>query len=782
MTTYSVDPAFYDYYVARSLRRSGCENIVLLADAAMLTKALQSTPDAFAMAGRRYAVIPIQSSGAFHPKIHLRLGSDKARLIVGSANATAAGWCRNLELVAAIDLDIRDQQAQTGPLIRKAYDYLTHWLRGIPSESMRYKCRLIERNSPWLQDYEPNTGDIELPDGSGIDLFCEAGSGSPSMMQQFLGRIAGEKVRRLIVISPYWDKDLRGLRELRKALPGCPVSVVLHPEKSSFPIDQLGKKDEVNFVSLQTESNADAKRFPHAKLILIETTAADHVLVGSANCTDDALGTRSGPARNSEVSLYRRLKPGTVRDILGLDLTVKLERSAIAAPIEAVQSAAEEQAPFDAGHLERISGAVVWYPAKGIEMEAAGARLVIDKTEIPMTMVQGQWRTPPDRVPALLRIARVILKSGRVSRPLIIHDENELRRAAPGRIDGRLREAFERIRTGLDDILELAQCAHIIFAPDSSRVMIRPGTGGGGRREKPLPAGKAYGTSEEFRQAVSLEAATGRSGRYSIDDPGLLHLLSIVTRGVTPGDDAQDDELDRALDAGDREDGDEKSPEDADADQTDGQARQPISGTRRFTAEDLLRRQKNLMKAMDAYQDLLSACAKGKSKVSSRLAAQSVFMIQLMALACTLEHRLDEGQPGRLMVIYPGHESERERSFALRVARMLKSIWMGEESIAAKVYLQQNYPSLPDDIFDWIVISRWAIARAYLDGRHASGLVPAQIEKLAKQVYSATADLGPIAQDAESERMKELDAGIGKTPDQTEALLRFAAMTRNAPI
>ena len=166
MTTYSVDPAFYDSFIERRLRRSGCENNILLADSSMLTRALNATPAAFRLAGRRYAIVPVSVDGCFHPKIHLRFGRDKARLIVSSANATAAGWCRNLEVLADVDWGVRDEESPTGALIRKVYDYLMHWLKDVSVDSIQYKCRMIERESPWLRDLSDNEEDIELPDGS----------------------------------------------------------------------------------------------------------------------------------------------------------------------------------------------------------------------------------------------------------------------------------------------------------------------------------------------------------------------------------------------------------------------------------------------------------------------------------------------------------------------------------------------------------------------------------------------------------------------------------------
>src|ERR1700730_4940989 len=221
MTTYSVDPSFYDSFIERRLRRSGCENNILLADAAMLTQALSSTPAAFHAAGRRYAIVPVNLSGCFHPKVHLRFGRDKARLIVASANATAAGWCRNLEVVADIDWDRRKDDQFYAPLIRKAYEYLMHWEE-----------------------------DIELPDGSSVNIFCDRGGDSPSILRALVDRLAGERPRKLVVVSPYWDTQLRGLRELRKALLDCETYIVLSPERSVFPVNALSSKDDVHFVVL----------------------------------------------------------------------------------------------------------------------------------------------------------------------------------------------------------------------------------------------------------------------------------------------------------------------------------------------------------------------------------------------------------------------------------------------------------------------------------------------------------------------------------------------------
>jgi hypothetical protein len=41
-----------------------------------------------------------------------------------------------------------------------------------------------------------------------------------------------------------------------------------------------------------------------------------------------------------------------------------------------------------------------------------------------------------------------------------------------------------------------------------------------------------YATPEEFRQALARHPATSESGRFNVDDPGLLELLAIILKGI----------------------------------------------------------------------------------------------------------------------------------------------------------------------------------------------------------------------------------------------------------
>src|SRR5690348_1352509 len=135
-----------------------------------------------------------------------------------------------------------------------------------------------------------------------------------------------------------------------------------------------------------------------------------------------------------------------------------------------------------------------------------------------------------DKPPPIL-IARVRLSSGRLGAPVILHEEEALRRAAPAHIDRRLLDWLETARDGFADLLDLAPHVHFLFlqhAPAKTRV-----TAGGSEREMRSreKAATSYATAAAFRRAMTLMPANGRASRTLIGDAGLLQILAIIQRG-----------------------------------------------------------------------------------------------------------------------------------------------------------------------------------------------------------------------------------------------------------
>jgi len=792
VTTYSVDPAFYDMYIERRLRMHGVKNNILMADARMLKMALNAFPEAFTAAGVRYAVVPVGVVGAFHPKVHLRLGENKARLVIGSANATAAGWGKNQEVVTRLNwswrADDKDDNAAMGPLVAKAYAYLARWLRKSPGEAIRYKLQMIERQSPWLGDLDPSTAPVALSDGSAVDLLCESGGDAPSMLKQFSDLAAQEEVRRLIVVSPYWDVDLRGFRDLRTAL-GTPTSIVaLNPRRNAFPVKALLSGDALKFVAIDDTASA---KFLHAKIFIAQTRKADHVLFGSANCSDDALGHIGGVSRNAEVSMYRRLPPGRALESLGIDLSKVVPRSEILPPIPIITSAASSKSSVPAGVIELRGQALAWWPpttfsAQGAIIELGGVSVT------PREGAGGNWAADFTAKPIFPLIARVRYRDGQLSDPVIMHSETPLRKAAPGQVDPRLNDALDKARGPDGDLMELAAQAHVIFEPAPRRITAK-GSGGRTSKHKSKERGVVkYESEEEFRNAMKMQPGTGKTGRTDEDEPGFQDLLAIISSGIAgsiPQEDIDDDEQDAALLAGDAEDDadefqDHESDEDESGQQAPPQQNPPPTvvnkGAKVFTAADVLLRRKQLVKALDLFDTMIESLKKDSSLITSRLAVQTMFVFRLMRYGCAHVHNISDGGSQKLMVMSESAWAERRYSFVFRAAMILKQIWAGDRSIASRIRLDPRQSKLPDDIYGFIVVSRWALARAYLEAMKVDAKTPnippskltLSLRRIGKEIYAATVAMGQVDAMEERQTISEMDSDIGCTSAQTEELMR----------
>ena len=799
MTTYSVDPAFYDASIEYRLRTNGCVNNILMADTVMLKRALGATPEAFRSAGRHYVMAPVQVKGCFHPKVHLRLGVDKSRLIIGSANATAAGWGRNQEIVTAIDWSRRGDDPNlkvTAPLIKKAYDYLCSWLTEVPGDTLDFKLRLHRRYSSWLNDFQVNDEPIILSDGSAIDILCERGDGKPGMFERLLSLTEGETIRRLVIVSPYWDSDLAALRDLRKSLNLCPTVIALNPNTNEFPMDALDADDPTVFAAIHDDK--DARRFLHAKVFLIETDAADHLLFGSANCSDDALGRIGNTANNAEVSVYRRFQRGHGLEVLELDLGKSVERDDIRRTVPDTQIFKPGSSAKPAGMIEIVERSLTWFPADSADPNGASI-LVGGDTHALDPVGNGQFQAHLQSKPDFPLIVRVQFRDGTRSDPVIVNDEVLLKQASPGVTDKRLQSAFNRVLAGEEDIIDLAREAHRLFTPedggtDKDRWTIgpRPGASDESGPEESAPTDSNYQeceTAEDFRRAVARKPGTGKSGRFGLEDPGLLGLLSIILRGIVDvgGKEARkrlDEEEERDLEAGDTEDGDENDERSNKQVKVNPSTYDSNPEERIFTPAEIKKRRRQLFKALKAFESMLDQLAQNPKLISNRLTAQTAFVFNLMLFACTRDYRTSDGTSVKLMHFVREVMAD-DVTFDDKAMRLLKKIWIGGDNDAAR--LVNHLPAGPrdepmlDDIFVLIAMSRWAIVRVFLavSATRAGSRRAAFVEKLAVKIYRSSFRYGPVHTESEREIIGKLDASLGyemnKTKNLIEQCRKFAA-------
>ena len=428
-TTFGIDFDAYESIVLSRLQGSGCRNNMVIADGRMLTHALNGASELPRRAGTHYTVSGAATAGLFHPKLILQLGRRGGRLIVGSANMTPSGLAGNLELVDTLTSDEAGSGAQQ--LIVQAWEFVSGFIDG-DRQSLANQRSWTQARTPWLGSAEPATGLVPLADGTLAALLI---SGQAEGLGERFAAMIDETVHRLVVISPYWDRDLTALSHLATRLGAMETAVLVDPDTREFPSDAIGAVPDLR---LYDRGNFQAGRYIHAKAMIAQTDAADHLLVGSANCTHAALGVAGFAGSNREACLYRRLPPGGVME--ALDLASILAEENIVRPDVLDPPVYMDDLPLDelqrqgAGQFECQGDILRWHPPAK-EHPADCSITLLDDRALPLACTlkaiaarSGNTlryeMSGTERQPAF---ARVTFPDGKTSSPAIVTQIDKLR-------------------------------------------------------------------------------------------------------------------------------------------------------------------------------------------------------------------------------------------------------------------------------------------------------------------------------------------------------------------
>ena len=369
ITTFCVDFEAYESIALQRLKRSGCHNNILLVDHRMLTSALEGGFTLPKFSGSRYNVVGVSAKGIFHPKIILQLGRKTGRLIVSSANMTAAGMAGNFEIGGVIEFKNLNEEVPLR-IISNAWLYVGKFINSASYASEQMKW--ARERSLWLINNKLSPKPIEFADGLNVELLVN--SGIQSIGARFEELVNDKPVKRLIVMSPYWDKELSALNSLVENLGVSECIILIDKDKCLFPTDALKKREFPKLKIFNLDGFELSKsRFAHAKLIIAQTNNSDHVLFGSANCSVAALGGKYS-SENEEANFYCRYPVGTALQLLKLDRFIS-EASEIT--LEELpkfndqdnSSHDEEQTLTYPGYFEYKSGELYWWPSENIKTE-----------------------------------------------------------------------------------------------------------------------------------------------------------------------------------------------------------------------------------------------------------------------------------------------------------------------------------------------------------------------------------------------------------------------------
>lgn len=297
IATYEFDPQFFERRLLATKCLSSADRIVIFVDRGRYQALIDAGLNVPGF-NRRYLVIPISRAPyVFHPKLYLTVGPKRSDVIVGSSNCTNAGIGYNLELCSlfSVPIDKLSEVRDQAFLIRQVYELF----KSFAEDAGPFKTMLAEEffaaaedHAPWLaKNVVLPRGEIELLHTQGRNLWGEV-----------VQRLAGTVVRSIMVLSPFYDRDLGFLKDCRKQWPNAKLTVVAQPQYATLagkllsPLFSAGKHQLLAAIP-------QPGRNLHAKAFAFETQDGCYWLCGSANATKAAF-----QGQNTEASIWLKTK------------------------------------------------------------------------------------------------------------------------------------------------------------------------------------------------------------------------------------------------------------------------------------------------------------------------------------------------------------------------------------------------------------------------------------------------------------------------------------------
>ena len=287
LTTFNFEISYFERTILNSLYDKNIRNIELFVDADELEKAISESIDN--NLNKKYIANPIRINSAFHPKVVLLLGEEKAKLIVASANIKTSGYTLNNEIYNVFEYNkdntdninlINDAISFFERLNDMSYYQDTKLFKMI--DDLLYRHRKSDNNDIKL---------IQNLDTSVLDQIKE---------------IITDKVISIDIAVPYFDNELLGYRDLSQVFNCNDINIYLQNGLSTFPVDFNNENSVVNDGNIYTYlklKNNGKKNFYHGKVFRINTINSSYILYGSSNCTLSALSKTYHNGGNVECNI-----------------------------------------------------------------------------------------------------------------------------------------------------------------------------------------------------------------------------------------------------------------------------------------------------------------------------------------------------------------------------------------------------------------------------------------------------------------------------------------------
>lgn len=287
LTTFNFEISYFERAILNALYDKNIKNIELFVDADELEHAVSESIDN--NLNKKYIASPIRINSAFHPKVVLLLGKEKAKLIVASANIKTSGYTLNNEVYNVFEYDKDNQE-----YLNLINDSILFFER-LNTMSYYQDERLFNKINDLIYRHRKS-------DNSDIKLIQNL---DKSVLEQ-LKDIITDNVQSIDIAVPYYDNELLGYKALSETFNCNNINLFLQNGLSTFPVDFNNNKGIVRMDNIYTYlklKNNGKKNFYHGKVFRINTDTKSYILYGSSNCTMSALSKTYHNGGNIECNI-----------------------------------------------------------------------------------------------------------------------------------------------------------------------------------------------------------------------------------------------------------------------------------------------------------------------------------------------------------------------------------------------------------------------------------------------------------------------------------------------
>lgn len=468
-TTFNANLRFYEDLVLRRLTATGCRNNVLLMDRQQCAMAYASAATRPNFAGVGYTLVPIATTGAFHPKICLLAGKKTASMFVGSHNLTISGFGYNREVTSLSRLQGKFGEPERNPLVR-AWSTVRRWVESA-------ELPLALRESAYLLDKSFGTDFDEALD-AGERLITQH-EGTTGLLDQ-LAALAPSQVERIAMIGAFFDAEGQLVEELLRRWPSAQLVIGIEPD--TVWLSRLPDNPRLKIVD--AGKLADGKGYLHAKAIYLEGGTGRAVFAGgSANPSAPAWMTDGNTANTEAMLVSFDAAASTCASALGLSMLAKLPSLSTQTLGEVatrsrkeIRAPQPEAIPLYVGIADHEHASV---SMDGAKLPAFDCIVACDNLDRPLEPIALDWSKPSSlSVTGDLRLVRSLTlhRSGVLAARVLVHHPELIAHQIRSAAQEPTADLLRALASEMEDISRvLPALEKVIFADNVASAVRLPG-------------------------------------------------------------------------------------------------------------------------------------------------------------------------------------------------------------------------------------------------------------------------------------------------------------------